>query len=414
MQNQAVDELLRWATHEVPYYQSLAQLGGIDISRAGGIERLQAFPLLDKSAIRTAGDSMFARSLPRSRGAANATSGSTGESLRFYVDMQTKSSRAAATYRFYRWCGASPVSKHAKLWGARFDEQKSDDPRSRLRRWMHPELFLSSYRLAEHEMEEYAQRLLTFRPALLTSYPSPLEHFARYCRDRRIVFPSLRAIITSAEQLLQDQRRLVEEVFGVPIFDRYGSREFGNVAQECERHDGLHVAIDNVFLEVVDQNGRPCAPGSAGEVIITDLRNLFMPFLRYRTGDIAVLSGESCRCGRSLPRLVKLEGRVFELIRTPSGQTISGTFWPQVVKQVSVDVRNFQVRQDRGDHVRILLETFSGLPVDDECIAALEKRILQFAPDLAIDVEHVAEIPLSRAGKRLPVIVETGAQGRPK
>lgn len=399
----ALVALLGHARANVPYYRDLLPDDAESAVRAtpDGI-RIDSLPVLDKSMIRSAGSRM--RSVdPSDRGRPNATSGSTGESLRFFLDAGSAGMRAATTFRCHRWAGIGPVDRQAKLWGARFDAPHAGIRHS-LRNWLQPTLFLSSYELSDDSMQKYARELASFRPALLVSYPGPLEHFARYCREHGVEIPGLRAIVCSAEQLHAHQRSLIEEVFARPVFDRYGSREFANVAQECECHDGLHVATDHVFLEILDQQGAPVSGSRMGEVVITDLHNRAMPFIRYRTGDLARWQEGSCACGRTLPRIAALEGRVLELIRAPGGEVISGTFWPQVVKQASPRVRLYQVVQSEiaGVEIRLVLDPPGTLSDAEE--SALRNRIRQQAPTLGVEIRYVNDVPLTPGGKRRTVI----------
>ena len=408
-----LESLLAHARHHVPHFRQIlpGTARPFDLNERGHLVWSDV-PILDKTAIRENTES-FLCDLPEIDRLPNATSGSTGESLRFFLDAGNRSVRAAATHRFHRWAGIEPFDRQAKLWGARFDSPRSG-LRQRLTNILHPLLFLSSYELSDEDMHGYARRLREFGPRLLTSYPSPLEHFAHYWREANCELPELHAIICSAEQLHVEQRHLFEAVFGCPVFDRYGSREFANVAQECEEHDGLHVATDRIVLEVVDADGQPVVAGQRGEVLITDLDNRAMPFIRYRTGDLATWAQGDCRCGRSLPRLASLEGRVLDLIHGPGGAVISGTFWPQIVKQTSVRVRLFQVVQSELERVRIRLVMSPPGPLSPGGEARLLERIQTEAPGLMAELEYVDDIPLTPGGKRRTVIGNIGVQSQPE
>jgi phenylacetate-CoA ligase len=258
-------------------------------------------------------------------------------------------------------------------------------------------------------MAEYAERLIGFKTAILTSYPSPLEYLAKYCLRKKIRIRSLRAIICSAEQLYDHQRHLFEEAFSVPVFDRYGCREFGDIAMECEKHNGLHIMSNRVLLETVQADGSQCAVGEPGEIVVTDLDNYAMPFVRYKIGDMGSVTDRQCECGRRLPLLERLEGRVFELVRTPSGNTISGTFWTLLTRHISQEIKAFQVVQDRLDSITILLQmAHKQLALEEE--NALLRKIREVAPDLQVSIKYVRYIPLTRSGKRRFVLGMAGEQ----
>ena len=395
--------LLQYAVKHTPYYRNVCRQ--LRIKDLDSPEALAEFPLLDKATIRHNYDDLCSEAAAERHTIENSTSGSTGESLFFLQDRRSIGWRTAAALRSYGWCGISPFDRSATLWGARFDEPPSGNVIDRLRQYCMPLLFLSSYDLCESRMEEYARLLAEHTPRLLTSYPSPLERFAEFCRDNKISFPSLKAIVCSAEQLYDHQRFLFEDVFGVPVFNKYGSREFGSVAHECELHTGLHVAQERVHIEIVNENGESCGPGDLGEIVITDLDNYAMPFVRYRTGDLGRWSHlDRCPCGRDLSLLESIEGRRFDLIRTKSQRVISGTFWTILTRHVSRDIEAFQVRQNKDDVVTLMLQMRRASVLEAAEKRYLLQQIKDRAPDLQIDLKYVNKIPLTPGGKRRFVV----------
>src|SRR5205085_9123193 len=145
---------------------------------------------------------------------------------------------------------------------------------------------------------------------------------ATYLREHgRTLRHAPRGIISSAQTLPDTSRRIIEESFGCKVFDKYGAREFSGIAYECEAHQGHHVVGEGYVVEVL-KDGRPAAPGEIGEVVVTDLNNYCLPFIRYRIGDLAeqLDPRQACACGRGLPRLGKIEGRVQSIIIGSKGQ----------------------------------------------------------------------------------------------
>ncbi|MGC4047007.1 MAG: hypothetical protein QM758_24695 [Armatimonas sp.] len=104
------------------------------------------------------------------------------------------------------------------------------------------------------------------------------------------------------------------------------------IAAECDQHNGLHITSDNIYVEIVRPDGTPCAPGEPGQIVLTDLHNYGMPFLRYKVGDTGSFKEGLCSCGRGLPLLNVVDGRVLDVIRTPSGKIVSGAFFPHFLK----------------------------------------------------------------------------------
>ncbi len=134
---------------------------------------------------------------------------------------------------------------------------------------------------------------MDFRPQTMIAYTNPIYEFARFIEAEGLPVPSLHSIVVGAEKLHAFQRQKIEEVFGVRVFETYGSREFMLIGAECEEHAGLHLSMDNLLVEVVDDEGSPTPTGEIGNVVVTDLFNYAMPFIRYVTGDLATRDGGS-------------------------------------------------------------------------------------------------------------------------
>src|SRR5690606_25431630 len=141
-----------------------------------------------------------------------------------------------------------------------------------------------------------------------------------------------RSVIVGAEKLYPFQRKLIEEAFAAPVFETYGSREFMLIAAECDRHEGLHLTSEHLLVEILDEDGRPTPAGEAGNVVITDLYNFGMPFIRYANGDRAIAGWSKCSCGRGLPLLRQVTGRRLDVLHSPDGRRIPGEFFPHCLK----------------------------------------------------------------------------------
>ncbi|MFA7156791.1 MAG: hypothetical protein WC123_03770 [Bacilli bacterium] len=404
MQHVKLHTMLIHCMQNVPYYSRIFKDRNIHVHNLHQFSILKKLPFLDKDLIRKHFGQIQSENVPKWRIQGCSTSGSTGESLFFNADVISSVMHAASTFRNYSWCNVSPFERQATLWGARFDEPCNKKILDKVRAWGRPLLFLSSYQMTESMMNDYAELLCKYKPKILTSYPSPLERFAKFCMDSRVQIPSLRAIVCSAEQLTESQRYLFQDVFRVPVFNRYGSREFGNLACECEEHNGLHLSMERAVIEVVRDDGTDCSEGEVGEIVITDLDNKVMPFLRYRSGDMGCMGKSKCACGRGLALLKKIDGRVFDLIYTPSGGSISGTFWTLLLKYISKDILSFQIRQKKIEKIIIYLKMRRGIKLTSEQISRLRHKIDEVDPSLFFNIIYVDNISLTRSGKKRFVI----------
>ncbi|RJR28694.1 MAG: hypothetical protein C4574_04255 [Candidatus Latescibacterota bacterium] len=389
----------------VPFYRDLFKQVSIRPDDIQSPDDFRAIPFLTKEIIRNAGARMTSTD-PVRRGFASSTGGSTGEPLFFHGDVSSGPVRRANGMRCYRWAGVDIGDRQAVLWGTHLDAAPRERFASAVRNYFSNMMYLSTFDMSDASMERYAARLRSFKPHLFTGYPSALALFAGFLRSRRAQDIRPRAVIASGEELYESQRELIEAAFGCRVFDRYGSREFAGVAQECEEHRGLHVMSDLFYVEIVTESGRPASEGEIGEVVVTDLSNLYMPFVRYRTGDLAVPTGRSCPCGRGLPLLDRIEGRSFDAVVTADGRHIGGFFWTWLSRAVP-GVRRFQVEQ--RERSGIVFRFVPGPEWRDEYERTLERKIKDNCGDgFGVAFERVEEIPLTRSGKSKFIISNIG------
>lgn len=401
-QEKKLKEILEYAIINVPIFDHLK-----DKLQKGstGYELLKEFPITDKAFYRNAGDLCRSKNAMQYHFYGSSTSGSTGESFYFDLDINRHAWAMAAKYRTDTFSGIYPHESRASLWGANFDNKASKSIKDRFRKYLTPFTFLSSYNLSETQIAKHIVALKKNQPKLLVSYPTPLVELAEYCKNKNIELPFLKSIICSSEQLFDFQRALIEEVFNVPVYNRYGTREFGSIAQQCAEREGLHINSERVFIEVLDDNDMPCAPGVKGQLVITDLDNKVMPLIRYRVGDFAAWSEDvSCDCKRGLPLLKFIEGRAFDVVRTPNGTVISGTFWTLLTKYVSKQIKVFQVVQNSLDTININIVTLNGGDLQNAEKDSLIKKIKEKDELLKVTISLVEHIELTKSGKRRFII----------
>jgi phenylacetate-coenzyme A ligase PaaK-like adenylate-forming protein len=180
------------------------------------------------------------------------------------------------------------------------------------------------------------------------------------------------------------------------------------ISTECDAHDGQHVSMETLVVELVVREGareRPAAPGELGEVVITDLTNLAMPFIRYANGDLAVAGKPgTCACGRALPRLASVEGRVTETLVDGSGARVNGLVFNVVIAHLAHAIRQFQVVQHKDRSITLRIAPTSTF--DGSIEAALRATWEKYLPGVAVTLERVDELPIASTGKRQVVVVE--------
>ena len=394
--------LLRHSRENVPYYRELFQEYGVGGSGEFSYEQFRRLPLLTKEVMRREQGRLQATNFRKQDLVRNSTSGSTGEPLVFYNDRESLKWRQAVVWRNQQWVHARYSDREARLWGAQLDISKAESLRGRLSAWAHQTMLLSTYDLSDETMRDYVVCLQAFKPRLLISYPSPLVTFAKFLERQNESLPSIQSIITSAEQLHDSQRDVIQRIFGPILYDRYGSREFGNIAHECDAHSGYHVNSERFFLEILDSDGEPVKPGETGELLITDLDNYGFPFIRYQIGDLAVPADRKCSCGRGLPLVERFEGRSFDMIHCPNGNRVAGTFWTIVMRKFN-GVAQFQIEQDLLGHLIIRLRINTDWDKSNE--SSITERVKEkCGEDMKISYEYVDSIDLTASGKQRLVV----------
>jgi phenylacetate-CoA ligase len=406
LQLERLRRLLDHAYHHVGYYREQWQALGFHPSGIRSLTDLHELPVLTRQELRTAlyfgllSDNHRKREVLRI-----STSGSTGEPLTLYVDRRQLELRWAATLRSMEWTGYRFGDRHARLWHQTIGMSASQIVREQLDKWLCRRLFVPAFDMDDRIIARTIARLRRFKPVLLDGYAESLHLLATYLRQNGGARGfGLGGVITSAQTLPETGRQVIEEAFGCPVFDKYGSREFSGIAYECEAHAGHHVVAENYILEIL-VDGRPARPGEIGEVVVTDLNNFCLPLIRYRLGDLAEAIGDdhSCPCGRGLPRIGRIEGRVQAMILGSHGRYVPSSLFLHVMKDYDFAIRQFQVIQERPGalELRIVKGLRYGDAVLEEILGVLRRYV---GSPMEIGVEFVDAIPLTPTGKRLSCI----------
>jgi len=245
-------------------------------------------------------------------------------------------------------------------------------------------------------MAALAHQINSHPVKIIIGFPSCLGQFAYYLEERGMAVPMPEGIISSGEMLYPGQRAAIENVFGTHVFDRYGCHEFHIIAAECPEHTGMHIDITRLVVEFLNDTGEPCQPGEPGHIVITDLTNYAMPFIRYRIEDIGVPLDDPCPCGRGLPLMKELYGRVMDILRTPEGEFVR----PSVNMLLSdiPGLRQVQLIQERLD--LLVVRVVRRAAYDEASEAEFRRRLERyFGPKMKFQFEYVDEIPPLPSGK---------------
>jgi phenylacetate-CoA ligase len=402
-QLEALKAQLQHAWDTVPYYRAAWGKAGVHPSDVRELRDLEAFPVLTKADIRRHNRALASSAFDIAKLRKKTTSGSTGVPLTIYCDEPAMEWKTACTIRSDEWSGYRLGQRVAKVWGN--PEYRHFGLKGRLRNYFFDRaVYLDTLDLNDARIAEFARAIRRHRPGLVFGHAHSLYLVAcalkksgvlgaavkpGFAGDRSRVPAGVRpsGIISTAMILHDWQRDVIEEVFGRKVTNRYGCEEVSLIASECEEHNGLHVNADSLYTEV----------GADGKLLITDIVNRGMPLIRYQVGDVVVPSSRTCKCGRGLPLIERVEGRDADYVVTPAGHFISGISLTENFANLIPGTAQVQIVQESITQLRIRLVADDFGDMGRLKVAELVRDT--FGDGVAHEVELVDAIPQEPSGK---------------
>ncbi len=397
-QTAALRELAEHAVATVPFWQNRFAQAGLLPRELSAPEDLQALPLLTKADLRAQGEQLLSAAYSKKNLHRHATSGSTGVSVVAYRDEPCQQFKRGATLRSDEWSGWKLGERVACVWG---NPEVRTDWKGRLRnallerRYLH----LDTLKMTDADIARFVAAMERTPPSLLFGHAHSLYLVARFIEQNTSATKIRpRGIISTCMVLHDFERTMIEKAFGCPVTNRYGCEEVSLIASQCERHRGLHVNADCIYLEIIDEHGAACPPGQPGRIVVTDLTNRAMPFFRYEVGDMASWAAEDCPCGRTLPLLEKLAGRIADYVVTRQGEYISGISLTENFAQQIPGLAQLQIVQEDVD--RFVYNVVRGPDFDDRSLKRIsELTIARFGSTAEHECRFVEKILPEPSGK---------------
>lgn len=398
LQARQLAHLMGHAAAHSPFWRDRLERAGIDPGQPVDLAALARLPILTRAEVQAHGPAIRARhpDWDAAQITTSSTSGSTGRPV--HVD------KLQPVYLpLYR--ALSMVDHHwhgrdaAKPAGAfRPGVEDADGGRwGPPMAWFGPvgPAFLRD--VARHSIEDLYDALLRYRPAYVTGSPEVVVALAQVARERPGTAPRVEQFMTYSASLTEDVRELAREVFGARVVDRYSSDECGWIALQCPRHAHYHVMSATALVEIVDDDGRPCAEGEAGRVLVTTLHGYAMPLIRYEVGDIAT-RGAACDCGITLPVIARIEGRIADRVTLPGGERRVAALYLGF-KLGGTEVREARARLYACGTLEVLVHCASPLSEPTRAIIAAHVRE-RLGPDIALVIREVPPGPPRSLYKR--------------
>jgi phenylacetate-CoA ligase len=415
LEARTLGKLLAIVSHahaHVPYYRDLLRRAAVDPGEIRSLADLSRIPISGKADLRPdPSGRVLAGNLPSRRRASGSTAGSTGMPFRFFTDRATAEVWLGSYMLFREWANAPfggtmlwiPGPAHASAAATAIAWMRAAATSLALGERT---IRLSDFEPDVSELCSRIRRSVGDGGYAIWGFPSYIARIAKELLESGVELPAYpRVVFTYAETLSLLNRRAIELAFRCRTANHYSAWEVLHMAQTCPDNPELfHVNSERAIVRVVRADGSLAPPGEVGRVVVTDLANYVMPFINYEIGDWAV-AGERCPCGRGFPTLASLEGRLGEVLRTPTGRTvlpialcrflnIRARAHPYIWEYQAVQtvpervvfkvVPTARLTPDRVDWLRAELEGFLG-------------------PGVSVTVDQVDRIPVEASGKRLLV-----------
>lgn len=392
-QNKKLQNLIKHAYINVPYYQEIMDESGLKPIDIQSYEDLKKLPVLTKD--------IFKQNYPHKLRAKNwkdykvlphSSSGSTGTPIQYLMTREGYSLNKACNLRGWSWMGFRLGDKLIKI---------SQNERKTVEKKIQDKLdntLLFTAKYSKRSLEKFIEAFINFKPKFLRSYPDPLQFIALLLKEKGIRLNGLKAINTTGNMLFPDIRALIEDRFDVKIFDSY-SCEGGPNFFECHTHECYHASMEYGVSEILDENMNEVKAGELGKLYTTDLWNYASPFIRYDSADIVRKTEKTCSCGRKLQSISQVIGRDNDIIISPNGKYLIAQTFTTYFKYIP-EVVQFQIYQKSKTELEIRIKTVNGELGED-----LKNRIVKYwknylSNSMKIELKMMDEIPLTPSGKR--------------
>jgi phenylacetate-CoA ligase len=366
--------LITYAATNIPFYKK--RFAGFDIHTMRSPDDIKVLPVLTKRELAAAGKDAIAKDGKTL--VSRSTSGTTGAPFKFVVSRDFFSLTIARHLRIFDlaglkigdpWVMCTPLRHKTNPVYSLLTNRLVLDANQMTQERTPPCCPASPGNRLEPDQDkirQFCEKIRLHKPKAIFSYPSMLIALAAFIRKWGVPGIKIKTIISSGEVLSQETRTFCAETFAGEVYNLYGTTEFPSIAQECSEHKGLHIFNDSYLVEFT----------SDGAIVITDLDNYTMPFIRFKIGDHGFLKSGSCSCGRSLPLMEITQGRISDLLITRDGKFLRRSFFAAVLEK-NPEIEKFEITQDQRREITISI--LLGRPLSDARRTFLTKRFYEYA-----------------------------------
>lgn len=395
-QAEKLEKLLLHAYQHVPYYHKiLPKVGVIDKNGQVKLENFHKIPSLTKEVIRKEKNRLYSKDHIARKSYPNHSGGSSGEPIDILQEKKYSDWNIANKIHYKSFANQYIGDKELRLWGAERDILKSKvDLKQTVVDFVYNRKNLNAFRMTISNMRYFVDEINSFKPTWIEAYVQPMYELAKFIEENNLKAYSPKGVLVSAGTLYPHMRETISRVFSCKVYNRYGSREVGDIACSCDLGK-LHVSEWNNFIEVDSKN-------KIGNFFVTNLNNYAMPIIRYDIGDIGSKIKHRCGCGRSTGLLGTVEGREMSVFKARDGSVIPAEFFIHFVGVVFNDggIKKFQVIQE--GYEQILIKYVSNQKDIKKLMSKVEESIGEvMGENVKISWLEVKDIEKMNSGKYL-------------
>ena len=344
------------------FYKNRFLKAGLTPKSLKSPEDISLFPILTKKDVRLNTDSMISDGFIKDKLHHFKTGGSTGKALDIYITEECSEMRNACARRHDRWTTWETCEPIGAVWGN--PKLPSTIKEKILDALVQPYIYLDTMSVTRKSVQQFAQAWRKVKPTLLFGHAHSLYILAEYIQTLAIDVIQPKGIISTSMMLLPNERALIENVFGCKVTDRYGCEEVSLIGCECKVHNGMHMNIEHLVIEFLGDDGTSVKAGETGNIVVTDLMNKAMPFIRYKVEDVGIPLERQCSCGCNLPLMGKVAGRVADFLIKKDGTRVAGISLIENTLTKMPGIDQMQIVQD--DRLTLKLNLVPGLMYTSE------------------------------------------------
>lgn len=397
LQEKKLKCLIKHAYDTVPYYRNVFRANKLNPSEIRSVKDLAKLPILTRSETLDRFNSLISNEYPKRKMLHGATGGSTGRPIRFITTKENRAWSMAARYLAWRWAGYEIGDRYAYVWGIPLDKPALESLKEKFQGKIKNRIYLAAFKASEKTMKKFVDKMKDFNPKVIYGYSQSVYLLAKFIEERAIQGVHVQSVIIDSMSLFPYEVETIERVFGCRVWWNYHDRENGTFGSECSEHAGYHLFAQNSIFEFIEK-GEEVAPGEVGSIVVTDLTNYAMPFIRYEVGDAGVQPNEPCACGRGLPVMKELLGRTSEILVSKTGEFLILPFYEYRHLFDVTKIRQYQIVQENPTKLTVKIIPSKGYAAQDAEV--MRKVILSLMGDMEIEIEIVDKIPSSDSGKR--------------